>query len=140
MKLRLYNNSIRLRLGRGEVARVAAGECVEERVDFGGNVSLRYSLQVSTGAAQASARFSNGHLMILVPLDEARDWAATERVGIDASQPSSAGQSLRILIEKDFECLDNPAENSTDAFTNPAANPACGASLSVPINPPRSER
>jgi hypothetical protein len=34
MKLRIRGNSIRLRLSRGEVARIAAGEGVEERTEL----------------------------------------------------------------------------------------------------------
>lgn len=132
MKLRLYNNSVRLRLGRGEVARVAAGHRVIENVDFGGNVSLQFSLQASPDAGQTTARFSNGHVTVFVPLAEARDWATSERVGIEASQPTGMDRPLRILIEKDFECLDRPSENPADAFTNPAGGQGCGESLVVP--------
>jgi len=40
-------------------------------------------------------------------------------VGLEGSQPAG-GEPLRILIEKDFECLDAaPGESQDDAFPNP---------------------
>ncbi|MBL9108770.1 MAG: hypothetical protein JNM74_05850, partial [Myxococcales bacterium] len=44
MKLRTRGRSIRLRLTRTEVARLAAGERVEERVPFGPGTALVYGI------------------------------------------------------------------------------------------------
>ena len=41
-------------------------------------------------------------------------------MGIEGAQPVGGGSTLKILVEKDFVCIDGPAdENQDDAFPNP---------------------
>jgi hypothetical protein len=44
------------------------------------------------------------------------NWAATDLVGIEAEQTVGGGNSLQILIEKDFKCLE-PRDGGDDADT-----------------------
>ena len=120
MKLRIRGNSLRLRLGQGEVRRLADGGAVEERTDFAANgPALVYALRTADADA-TSATFDGGRITVTVPRAVAQEWASTAQVGIEASQPAGNGDVLRILIEKDFECLDAPAgEPQSDAFPNP---------------------
>jgi len=119
MKLRLKGDSIRLRLGPGEVQRLLAAGSVVERTGFGlGLASLSYSLEVSPAARAVSAGFDAGRLRVTVPAAEARAWAASaERVAIAADQDAGDGRRLSILVEKDFECLHG--QDGDDAFPNP---------------------
>jgi hypothetical protein len=73
-----------------------------------------------------SATFAEGHLIVRVPASTILEWAATDQVGIDALQNTGADTELRILIEKDFECIDAPHEGSQeDAFPNPQIGAVC---------------
>ena len=46
-----------------------------------------------------------------------KEWADTERVGFENKTPA-----FFLLVEKDFKCLDNVAEDQSDNYPNPLAN------------------
>jgi len=46
----------------------------------------------------------------------AKNWLETDQTGIEA-----ATSSLRILIEKDFQCLHRASAEDADGFPNPLA-------------------
>lgn len=120
MKLRLRGSSLRLRLTRGEVARIGAGERVEETVAFGGS-SLVYAVTTASDASRIAASFSGAEIRVVIPSEIARRWASGDEVGIEAEQANDGGPSLRILVEKDFECLAPRAgEDDSDAFPHPS--------------------
>jgi hypothetical protein len=128
MKLRIKGNSIRLRLGRSEVRRLATEGIVEESTAFGPSTQehFGYSICASPGVSDVSASFAGGRLVIRVPSGMIRQWAATDQVGFDAHQRTGNGDELLILIEKDFECIDGPSgESQEDAFPNPQLEAAC---------------
>lgn len=115
MKLRLQGNSIRLRLSQAEVAQLASGATVEERVEFSPANSLTYAIEPSD--EPLSCDFSGDAIRILLPRDEARLWARSEEVGI-----YGVSAKVSIAIEKDFRCLhDRPGEDEADSFPNPAS-------------------
>ena len=124
MKLRLNGDSIRLRLGRGEVQHLLAAGSVAGQTRFGpGSGTLRYTLEASAGASAVSASFDGGQLRVAVPADQAHRWAGSaDQVGITANQDAGDGHRLTILIEKDFECLHGAV--TQDAFPNPEASAA----------------
>jgi hypothetical protein len=128
MKLRIKGNSIRLRLGRTDVQRLSLEGLVEEHTDFGPSSDGRLTcvLEASLTDSKVSARFAGGRLEVHVPDDLVDRWAESDEVSIDSVQPTSDGDELRILIEKDFECIDGPPDGSQqDAFPNPHAGAAC---------------
>ena len=116
MKLRIRGNSIRLRLTKSEVDSFSTGGRVEETVDFGdGTAKFGYALE-AVDARDLSAEFAGGTIRVLVPRDRAQGWVNSEQVGIESDEDSP----LRILIEKDFACLQvRPGEPDDDAFPNP---------------------
>lgn len=116
MKLRIRGNSIRLRLTRSEVDDFGANGKVEETVDFGsGETKFKYVLEAAD-TQNVSAEFAGDTIRVLVPNDRARDWVSSEQVGIESAE----GSSLRVLVEKDFACLQERAgESDDDAFPNP---------------------
>jgi hypothetical protein len=120
MKLRLQGNSLRLRLRQGEVRRLVERGVVEERTEFA-EAAFVYALRV-TDAAQISADVKQYRIEVAVPRGVARQWASGEQVGIEGSQPTPGGKALRILVEKDFECIDAPpGDSQEDAYPNPRA-------------------
>ena len=128
MKLRIKGNSIRLRLGKSEVLRLASDETVEESTAFGpsNEQRLSYALCTSREASSVSASFAGQRIVISVPRSLIQKWVSTDQVSIQASQRTGNDRDLRILIEKDFECIDTPADESQeDAFPNPHIAEPC---------------
>ena len=114
MKLRLRGNTLRLRLVQTEVARLAAGERIEERVDFGAS-QLVYAL--GSGASQG-ARFDGGTIEVTLPAATLVEWASTDRVGIEATEGP-----LRITVEKDWQCArPRDGEDESDAYPHPTGS------------------
>ena len=119
MKLRIRENSVRFRLGRSEVQRLADQRVLSEQTDFGRGRKLGYALHAADVPSTA-ATFDEGTVIVWIPYEAARQLAETDRVGVEARQPLENGAELKILVEKDFECLDAPAsEPQDDAFPNP---------------------
>lgn len=118
MKLRIWHNSLRLRLSQSEVARLAAGGHIEESLDVPNASPLRYAIAATADSGGIWARFENGLLQVAMPAEQARSWAQSDDVGVYTDSP------LRIAIEKDFRCLSAPeSENAPDAYPNPS--PSC---------------
>jgi hypothetical protein len=134
MKLRIKGNSIRLRLGQSEVQRLADSGIVEERTVFGPakQECFSYALCASPDASVVSASFADRRLVIRVPSHMIHQWATTDQVGIDVLQRTGNDDGLLILIEKDFECVDAPSDESQeDAFPNPQLEAACRPAGSI---------
>jgi hypothetical protein len=128
MKMRIKGNSIRLRLGQSEVRRVAIDGVVEESTSFGPSKQecFAYALYASPDVSVVSASFADRRLVIRVPSGMIHQWAATDQVRIQALQRAGNDDTLMILIEKDFECIDVPSgESQEDAFPNPQLEAAC---------------
>jgi len=121
MKLRIRGNSIRLRLTQGEVETLKLHEKVEERVNFPGGEYLVYQLAL---ADVLYATLTHHTLQVDIPRTEALEWIYSEEISLNEQTLDASGHELRILIEKDSQCLsDRVGEDDSDAFPNP--NKAC---------------
>ena len=125
MKLRIKGNSIRFRLLRSEVERLAAAEVVSEEVRFGTGTdqALKYSIASSDGIEEVTVQFSDNQILILLPESTAMAWTAGDDVGVETSIDVGNDTDLSVLIEKDFECVgraDDP--DKADTFPNPSAH------------------
>ena len=119
---------MRLRLTQSEVAGFAVNGRVEEAIEFGIEPQRRfiYALEITNDAETVSASFENSRITVFVPKARAEEWTQTGRVGIESEQPIGDGKILRLLIEKDFACLEPRAgEDETDAFPHPSEGKAC---------------
>jgi len=127
MKLRMKGNSVRLRIARSELARLGAGECVEESSRLGPapESTLRYSLKSDESASDLRVEYQSGHIAVLVPAQSMNNWCANDEVGMYALQDLGNAESLEIAVEKDYACLDRSAEDNEDTFANPHAGKAC---------------
>ncbi|HVW15513.1 MAG TPA: hypothetical protein VHB54_16895 [Mucilaginibacter sp.] len=111
MKVRIKGNSLRYRLSMPDVARFGRDGYIEEAVDFGKS-RLIYALQKST-AEKLEAEFTDNRIVVFMPQSWADEWIETDVVGFEQKGP------LYILIEKDFQCLDNVSEDQSDNYPNP---------------------
>jgi hypothetical protein len=120
LKLRIRDNSIRLRLTQTEVETVRADALVRGRVIFGGGNTFEYVLESSPATVKPEAHISNNVLTIRVPENDIQQWSTSEQVAISAEQDLDGGGHLKILIEKDFTCLaPRDGEDESDMFPNP---------------------
>jgi hypothetical protein len=124
MKLRILDDSLRLRLGRSEVTRLAQGEPVEGHTHFPSGV-FTYRV-TTTSEVRSAASFVDGCIEVCLPVADVQRWATTDEVSLRATQELAGGRSLRLLVEKDFQCLAprDEAEDS-DSFENPNAGATC---------------
>lgn len=123
MKLRIRDNSIRLRLSQSEVERVASEGLVKGQVQFAGSNSFSYVLESSPATVRLEAHISNNVLTVRVPQLDVKKWAESEQVSISSEQNLDDGEQLKILVEKDFACLaPREGEDESDMFPHPEAN------------------
>lgn len=117
MKLRIRGNSIRLRLTQGEVEQLKLKEVIEEKVQFPGGETLTYRLAL---AEVLYATLSHQTLQVDIPRQEALAWIYSEEISLDEQTLTANDEELRILIEKDLQCLtERVGEDDSDAFPNP---------------------
>ena len=120
MKLRIKGNSLRIRLTKTEVSKLAQTGYLEEQTSFSNNLFI-YAVQ-KTDAADLSATFENNKITIFVPASFIEDWVGNNIVGLDTKMPISQTEFLYLLIEKDFVCLDETSEDQSDNYNNPNKN------------------
>lgn len=127
VKLRLQFNSVRFRLKRREVEQLVQTGRVEEKILIGSGDSetFDYVLESTAAASSPRATVTARGIIVQVPSDEIIKWAATDQVGIEDRQPVNSETSLRILIEKDFACIDGTDQENADTFPNPLAGLKC---------------
>jgi hypothetical protein len=127
MKLRLQSNSIRLRLKRSEVDRFLRTGRVEERIMSGlsDHESFHYLLEATDTVSAPEGSIGPGSVVVQVPIADALRWALTNKIGLEGEQAIDGNISLRILIEKDFACLDGTEQQNADTFPNPLEGQKC---------------
>ena len=95
---------------------------ISDETSFGTSV-LRYSLSASDSVGTIEAKFADNEIIVLIPDQAARTWVESAQVGFEVEQPTAGGESLAIVIEKDFVCIDRPDDpDRDDAFPNPNKN------------------
>lgn len=122
MKIRLKDNSLRLRLMQQEVEQFNREGKVTTTSQLGPSLvqTLSYSLIKDEEGDEVSATFIANHIKIYVPLEIAEKWMQDDQVGFEEQMPLDEGESLHILVEKDFRCLQaRPHEEESDSFPNP---------------------
>ncbi len=119
MKLRIKGNSIRLRLTKTEIESIAENGIVSEETMFPNGSIFEYSLEIGE-VETVQAIYGDSGIMIVLPFEQAKEWATSENVSIEAALETPTGEALTILVEKDFKCLvDRVGEEEGDLFPNP---------------------
>jgi len=123
VKIRIKDNSIRLRLTQAEVDSIRDNGLVTSATSFPGGRAFLYALESSPACVAADASFSDSTISIRVPEADVLAWAATSQVSISGQQVLSDGGALSILVEKDFACLAPRAgEDESDMYPHPGAS------------------
>jgi len=123
MKLRLKGNSVRIRLDRRDIERLIDHGKIDDSVRFGPGHAFSYAVEIGPAARERpQASYTDGCITVRIDHEDAEEWLAGDRVGFDHEQAVDGGV-VRVLLEKDFVCIDRPAgEVAKDAYALP--NPA----------------
>jgi hypothetical protein len=124
MKLRLRGNSIRVRLDRRDIERLIDDGHVADAVQFGPGLAFSYAVEAGQAPRERPrVSYTGGRLTIQIDRVDVEQWHSGDRVGFDHEQPVEGGV-VRVLLEKDFACIDRPLGEEADdayAFPNPSA-------------------
>ncbi len=108
MKLRIEDDTLRLRLSEAEVREFAENGRVAAVVRFGPgpHEQLTYALEQAADPAVTTVRvrYDPAGLTVLVPGAVAALWTTTEQNGFSEQLPLTDAHRLRILVEKDLGC------------------------------------
>jgi hypothetical protein len=126
MKLRIRSNSVRVRLDQKDLAELIEHRRVLDALHVGPGSNHTFMYAVVIGSAppgRPELRYAAGLLVLTIDRGDAEEWAAGDRVGFDHEQSIDCG-TVRVVLEKDFACLDRPTEDMAEdawAFPNPSA-------------------
>ncbi len=119
MKIRIKDNSIRLRLTQSEVDLLSAQGKVEKKTHFTSQNTLIYAIETAD-VSEMKATFENDKITVYLPQKAAQTWVNTEQVGLECLSPISDEEHLKILVEKDFTCLvKREGGDDADAYPHP---------------------
>lgn len=122
MKIRIKDNSIRLRLTQTEVTRFGEKGIIISSTRFGPGNQFEYALQASTDTEAIYGSFDHNRITVHVPAELAKQWTTSQEVGFEAVMDNDTESGLYLLVEKDFACLmPRTHEDESDNFPNPQA-------------------
>jgi hypothetical protein len=122
VKIRIKDNSLRLRLTQSEVSTFEDEGSVSAAINFPNGHSLIYSLNKNQGETFV-AEFNGTQILVSVPENAYSTWLKPTEVGMEDQLALGDGSTLRVLIEKDFACLtERVDEDESDNFPNPNVN------------------
>lgn len=117
MKIRIKGNSLRFRLTRPEIKKLSETGFLEERVHFPGS---EFSYRVEkTPVQEFSADYRENRIIFSFPQHLLKDWFLSDHIGFEYDQQTTGNNSLHLLIEKDFTCLEKTKEDQRDHYPNP---------------------
>ncbi|WP_373517059.1 hypothetical protein [Pricia sp.] len=121
MKIRIKGNSVRFRLTQTEVKAVCDMDMVREETQFN-EAHFVYAVKASNVHDHLTASFADQVITLFVPKDTLNDWYTNDQVGFYHTEILDNGQKLDLILEKDFVCLDDRAEDESDNYPNPRGN------------------
>ena len=122
MKLRIRDNSVRLRLTRTEVETLRETGVVSATTAFPGGREFRYRVESSPASVNPGALFSENVITVRLPESAVLAWATSDQVSMSGEQLLDDGNKLLVLVEKDFACLaPRDGEDESDMFPHPQA-------------------
>ena len=113
MKIRIKGNSLRYRINRSEVARLAAEGRLEEHTEFAGK-TLAYAIETADND-NLTANFIENKIVLYIPKAMIDELNNTDKVGFE-----DRSGTVNLLVEKDFVCIDNTQEDQSDNYPNPS--------------------
>ena len=100
MKLRIHQNSLRIRLSEDEVGKLLAERRLENRICFGADGALAYAIGLSSNVDTANVSFDGKELRVDLAEPLAKALGEGGEVGIRENLETPEGM-LELLIERD---------------------------------------
>lgn len=116
MKIRIKDNSIRLRLTKSDVAQLKDIGLVSCKTVIAPDQIFNYVLKVEPSVQTISASYSEETVTIILPLIQADILTNTDEITIKGSQTNGEEGNLFLLIEKDLQCLDPSHDDQSDMY------------------------
>jgi len=108
---------------RAEVDALRDDGLVSASTDFPGGRTFGYCVESSPASVNPAAFFSDSQVTIRLPETSVLAWANSEHVSIAGEQVLESGETLKILVEKDFVCLTGrDDEDESDMYPHPEAD------------------
>ncbi|CAL1521594.1 DUF7009 family protein [Chitinophaga sp. MM2321] len=123
MKIRLKGNTIRYRLDKTDVALLETTGKVTSVTQIGAG-ALHFCIRAKEIADPVIKMEPDG-IHLLLPLPQLTAWYLPDQVGFELTLPNADGSELKILVEKDFQCLTTRDEDDSQSFENPMAGKNC---------------
>lgn len=120
MKIRIKGNSIRLRLTKSQVSELCTNGFVKEQTAFLYQ-NFSYAVKLSLEHNELSVSYKAHTITLYLPKKLGANWNTTNEVGFKNLYRLPSGETLSLLLEKDFVCLDHRLEDQTDNYPNPKA-------------------
>lgn len=127
MKLRIKDNTLRLRVSRSDVTRLLAAGRIDATIHFASapDSKLTYGLEHRANAALSTLEYKPTEVVIVIPSTQAHAWANSDQVGIYGVYSLGQGEQLELIVEKDFACLDLSDADNEDTYPNPGLGVEC---------------
>ena len=127
MKLRIYRNSLRLRITQPDMERLIDSGRIEGMIYFAADDKARlvYALRHEATLPNPALIYDSSTVEVALPTHITRDWAETQQIGIYFTVDLGVRGVLSLMVEKDFACLDPGGDEIEGAFPNPNIGAAC---------------
>ncbi len=110
---------------RGEVETLRREGIVRARTEFPAGRTLQYAVESSPASVNPAAFFSENEISVRLPETAVLAWATSDQVSLHGEQVLANGETLGILVEKDFVCLTGrDDEDESDMYPHPEADSA----------------
>ena len=120
MKIRIQGNSIRFRLKQTEVKNFREEGEIKEEMSFGILPADKLSFVLKArNSGSFKITLESNVIMLQVPSVMCAKWTNTDLVGFEEEVTTGKGDTIRVLVEKDFKCLDGSDVENEDAYPNP---------------------
>lgn len=114
MKLRIYGNSLRLRLSPNDLDVMLEEGRVESWTGFGPDKRFVYALETNPDIETLVAEFDQDALTLAIPSAWLEKWSEDERIGFESMQAIDGDQKLHLLVEKDMGCRHTEAASPAE--------------------------
>lgn len=112
MKIRIKDNSVRIRLTQSEVNALYQDGNMSSRTEFLEQAFI-YAVE-RADVPELSVEFVENKITLKIPSNLLEQLYSTDVVGFEG-----VWGKVKLLLEKDFVCLDNTLEDQSDNYPNP---------------------
>jgi len=120
MKVRLLNNSIRVRISKTEMKELAEQKYLCTKTSFTDNFLGTYLMVLDQESI--SIKLQNHRIEIKIPKAKIELMSADDQVGFTENIALENEEPLQFTLEKDFQCLEPRSEDESDLYKNPKAS------------------